>query len=104
PEVEVQRVEIWTVSWPGIFRLLLTTRPRNLSFRNSKAAFVQCGGAPSYIHQSEERVAEWRSLGQIMSWSNLRYENAINRRQMDIIFKECMNDWNHSINNGNEDH
>ena len=43
-KVEVQRVEIWTVSWPGIFRLLLITRPRNFSFRNSKAAFVQCGG------------------------------------------------------------
>ena len=62
------------------------TRLRNFSFRNSKAAFVQCSGAPSCIQQSEERLAEWRSLDQIMSCS-----------------KECMNDWNHSINNGNED-
>lgn len=30
--------------------------------------------------------------------------NTINRWQVAIIVKECMNDWNHSINNGNEDH
>ena len=78
PKVEVQRVESWTVSRQGIFvLLLLMTRPRNFSFRNCKAAFVQCSGAPSCIHQSEERVAEWRSLGQIMSCSNLRYETLL---------------------------
>ena len=53
------------------------TWPRNFAFRNYKAAFVHCGGAPSCIYQSEERVAEWRSLGQIMSCSNLRYETPI---------------------------
>ena len=53
------------------------TLPRNFSFRNSEAAFVQCGGAPSCIHESEERVAEWRSLGQIMLCSNLKYETLL---------------------------
>ena len=77
PEVEVQRVESWTVSWPGIFVLLLMTLPRNISFRNSKAAFVKCGGAQSCIYQSEERVAEWRCLRQIISCSNLRYETLL---------------------------
>ena len=76
--VEVQRGEIWTVSWPG----LGLVRPSDdsaskLSFTNSKAAFVQCGGALSCIHQREERVAKWRSLGQIMSCTNLRYETPL---------------------------
>ena len=93
PEVEVQRVQIWTVTWPGNFRPSLMTRPHNFS-----------GVAPSCIHQSEEWVAEWRSLCQIMSCSNLsEVWNTINRRQMAIIVKERINDWNHSINNGNED-
>ena len=38
--------------------------------------FVKCDGAQSCIHQREERDAEWRSLGQITSCSNLRYETS----------------------------
>ena len=53
PEVDVQRVGLQ--AGQEFCVLLLMTRPRNFSFRNSKVAFVQCGGAPSCIHQSEER-------------------------------------------------
>ena len=76
-EVEIKRLRYGLWVGQGFLVLLLMTRSQNFSFRNSKATFVQCGGAPSCIHQSEERVAEWRSLGQIMSCSYLRYETPL---------------------------
>ena len=55
--MKVEGVEVRTCAGHGFAVLWLMTRPRNFSLRYARTAFVQCGEAPSCIHDKEERVA-----------------------------------------------
>ena len=68
PKVEVQKVAIWTVSWPRIFWWLGFG-----TFHLGILKLHSCNVVERRLAStSEERVAKWHSLGQIMCCSNLR--------------------------------
>ncbi|QQP54114.1 Hypothetical protein FKW44_006832, partial [Caligus rogercresseyi] len=63
--MKVQGIEIWTVSKPWIFRSSADDSALRFFIGNTKAAFVQCGGAPSCITKGKnylQNVAAWVKL------------------------------------------